>query len=120
MEFEFYTAGRIIYGRGAFDRIGALAADFGRKAFIVLGGEFLRSSGVVDRLAESLDAHQIGRAYHMVEGEPEVATIDEALEAARDAGCDVVIGLGGGSAIDTAKAVAGLLTNGGSALDYME
>ncbi|MCD6289889.1 MAG: iron-containing alcohol dehydrogenase [Anaerolineae bacterium] len=120
VKFEFYTAGRIIYGRGEFDRIGDLVAGFGHKAMIVLGGEFLRTSGIVDRLAENLDAHKVGRTYYLVKGEPQISTIDEALDEARSAGCDVVIGIGGGSAIDTAKAVAGLLTNGGSALDYME
>jgi alcohol dehydrogenase class IV len=53
-------------------------------------------------------------------GEPVVADVDGAVEAARAAGCDMAIGLGGGSAIDAAKAVAGLLGNGGSAVDYME
>ena len=55
-----------------------------------------------------------------VEGEPQISTVDVALSEARENGCDVVVGLGGGSAMDTAKAVAGLLTNGGEALDYME
>ncbi len=120
MKFEFYTAGRIIYGRGEFDRIGELAANFGRKAMVIRGGDYLRQAGVIDRLAAALDAHDIGRAYYVVKGEPQITTIDEAVEEARLAECDLVIGLGGGSALDTAKAVAGLLTNGGSALDYME
>jgi alcohol dehydrogenase class IV len=53
-------------------------------------------------------------------GEPYVAQIDEAVAEARQHHCDCVVGLGGGSAIDAAKAVAGLLTNGGSAVDFME
>ncbi|NOZ28374.1 MAG: iron-containing alcohol dehydrogenase [Chloroflexi bacterium] len=120
MKFEFYTANRIIYGRDEFDRIGEIAAGFGRKAMVVHGGEFLRTGKIIDRLAAHLDAHGIGRAYYRVKGEPQISTVDEALEEARSAGCDMVIGLGGGSVIDTAKATAGLLTNGGSALDYME
>ncbi|GAB4563685.1 MAG: iron-containing alcohol dehydrogenase [Anaerolineae bacterium] len=120
MKFEFYTAARIVYGRGELDRIGEIVASLGRKAMVIEGSRFLRRSGIIDRLAASLDAHKIARTYFLVTGEPQVADVDAALQEARDAGCDVVIGIGGGSAIDTAKAVAGLLTNGGSALDYME
>ncbi len=120
MKFEFYTAGRIIYGRGEFARIGELAAEFGRKVMIVIGGEYLRKVGLIDQLATNLDAFKIGRAYYTIEEEPDVTAVDEALHEAQLGECDVVIGLGGGSAMDTAKAVAGLLTNGGSALDYME
>ena len=54
------------------------------------------------------------------EGEPRVEQVDLIVQKARRAECEFVIGLGGGSAIDSAKAVAGLLTNGGSALDYLE
>jgi alcohol dehydrogenase class IV len=55
-----------------------------------------------------------------VSGEPDVAAVDAGARRARERGCDVVVGIGGGSAIDTAKAVAGLATNPGSALDYLE
>jgi alcohol dehydrogenase class IV len=67
-----------------------------------------------------LTAEGINSASWQQGGEPQVEDVDRALETARDAGCDFVIGLGGGSALDTAKAVAGLVTNGGSSLDYME
>ncbi|MCS7220997.1 MAG: iron-containing alcohol dehydrogenase [Anaerolineae bacterium] len=117
--FEFYTAGRIIYGRGEFARIGELTASLGHKAMVVMG-RHVRKTDLIDQLAALLDSYKIARAYYVVEGEPEISTVEEALHEARDGGCDMVIGLGGGSAIDTAKAVSGLLTNGGTALDYME
>jgi alcohol dehydrogenase class IV len=63
----------------------------------------------------SLRAHRFE-----VRGEPEIGDVDQGLKAARAARCDVIVGVGGGSAIDAAKAIAGLLTNGGACLDYME
>jgi alcohol dehydrogenase class IV len=53
-------------------------------------------------------------------GEPRVEDVEAALEVARAQQCDSLVALGGGSAIDAGKAVAGLLTNGGAVLDYME
>jgi alcohol dehydrogenase class IV len=59
-------------------------------------------------------------AFWIQAGEPTVDDVERAVVVARDAGCDLAIGLGGGSAIDVAKAAAGLLTNGGGPLDYLE
>lgn len=120
MKFEFSTAGVIIFGRGEFARCGALAASFGRKAMVIVGGDYLHHTPLIEQLASSLDAHKVSRAYATINREPDVAMVDEAVEEARLGNCDLVIGIGGGSAIDTAKAVAALLTNGGKALDYME
>jgi alcohol dehydrogenase class IV len=62
----------------------------------------------------------VSSAYWRQRGEPQVEHIEQALEIARRDKCDLVVGLGGGSAIDAAKAVAGLMANGGEPLDYME
>ena len=120
MSFEFCTSPRIVYGRGSFDQLGPMVAPMGKRAMVVRGGGHLDRSGVMDRLRRQFEVAGIGIAEHMVRGEPDVSTIDEALEVARSAGCELVVGLGGGSALDAAKAVAGLLTMGGEALDYME
>jgi alcohol dehydrogenase class IV len=118
--FEFAMLGRVVFGRGSFVRIGELTAKFGRVALVVTNAGRPGDGGVVDRLKSQLAASSV--TLHSVQqtGEPTVADVEQALVVARDAACDVVIGLGGGSAIDAAKAVAGLLTNGGSPLDYME
>ncbi len=75
---------------------------------------------LLQRLRTLLSTANIHAHFLRQSGEPTVADIDTALAAARDAHADLIIGLGGGSAIDAAKAVAGLLSNGGHALDYME
>src|SRR5690606_27884489 len=87
----------------------------GRRPMVIYNG-----SAMEPRLEEWLGMPlEPGRVWHQ-RGEPTVADVDAAVAAARSGGCDVVVGLGGGSAIDTAKAVAGRLTNGGAARDYME
>jgi alcohol dehydrogenase class IV len=53
-------------------------------------------------------------------GEPEIGTADHGARLCRESGCDVVVAIGGGSVLDTAKAAAALATNGGEALDYLE
>ncbi len=118
--FDFFCLGRIVFGRGTLDRIGPLSAGFGRHALVVTNAGRPGDGGVVDRLAGLLTAEGTAVTWCQQRGEPTVADIEHALLAARSAACDWVIGLGGGSAIDAAKAVAGLLTNPGSPLDYME
>jgi len=118
--FEFYCVGRIIFGRGQFARIGELAARFGRTALAVVNGCEPGDGNPADRLADLLAAAGARCVFLRQRGEPTVADVDRGAELARREGCEVIIGLGGGSAIDAAKAVAGVLTNGGAALDYME
>jgi alcohol dehydrogenase class IV len=67
-----------------------------------------------------LEAAGVAVQYALQRGEPTVADVEQLRQDAQSADCNLVIGLGGGSAIDAAKAVAGLLTNPGSPLDYME
>lgn len=114
--FEFATAARIVFGRGKLPEAGPAAAALGRKALLVTGcgGE------QVERLTKILAEHGVETARLPVCSEPDVPLVEEGLRLAREAGCDLVIGLGGGSALDACKAVAALLTNPGSPLDYLE
>jgi alcohol dehydrogenase class IV len=119
-QFEFYGVGRIVFGRGQVARLGELVAPLGRTALLVYNGDEPGGGGVVDRVSASLGEQGVEVTLVRQRGEPTVVDVDRALAAARAASCDFVVGLGGGSAIDAAKAVAGLLANGGEALDYME
>lgn len=116
MRFEFATAGRIVFGAGALAQAGNLIRPFGRQALIVTG----RDPGRAARLRELLSAAGVADTTFALAGEPATEDVERALAAARAAGADCVIGFGGGSAIDAAKAVAGLLTNGGALPDYLE
>lgn len=110
MNFEFATANRIVFGAGAVGQLGALAEGLGKRALLVSSGQYWVDS-------EQWTAYC---ALFSVNGEPTVDSIQEGVALARDERVDLVIGLGGGSALDTAKAVAALATNPGDVLDYLE
>ena len=117
--FEFCSVGRIFFGRGQFARIGQLAATLGRRALIVANG----SDALAHQLSEKLSQADVRSTLIRQKGEPTVDDIDRAMATARKENCDLMLGLGGGSALDAAKALAGLLTNAGedgSVLDYLE
>ena len=116
MNFEFVAPARILFGSGQFERLGELAAKLGKRALIVFNGSEALANTAKDRLA----ATGLNSTLFRQRGEPTVSDVDSATELARQEQVDLVVGLGGGSAIDAAKAVAALVGNGGSALDYME
>jgi len=120
MDFEFLTAHKIVFGRGALAKLPALCLPFGERLMIVAGGAISRT-GAVDALADKLmseDAECL--IYSCVSGEPTVESVDAAIEAGRKADVQAVIGIGGGSALDTAKATAAVIPNAGSVRDYLE
>src|SRR5947199_181812 len=116
MRFEFATAARIVFGPGSLADIGAIAREFGHHALIVTGRDAQRSQ----RLRDLLSAEEISTPVFAVTGEPMTDDVIRGTAHARAAGCDFVIGFGGGSALDAAKTIAALLTNGGDLLDYLE
>ncbi|AMV38734.1 iron-containing alcohol dehydrogenase [Planctomyces sp. SH-PL62] len=116
MSFEFATAGRIVFGWGAFDQVPALASTLGRTALLVLGREGRHGAALAGKLAEQGIR---SFAFH-VDGEPKVRTVETAVHLARAEGCDLVIAVGGGSVIDAGKATAGMATQAGGLLDHLE
>ena len=115
MNFEFATATRIIYGAGKIHEAGKLAKGFGTRALVVLG-KSARAIQRADPLFSGLTACGVDYTTFSVGGEPTVETI---MLGVRER-ADLVISLGGGSVIDTGKALAALMTNGGDVLDYLE
>ncbi|HLJ54936.1 MAG TPA: iron-containing alcohol dehydrogenase, partial [Chthonomonadaceae bacterium] len=95
---------------------GGLAAAMGTRALVVTGRSAVRAAPLtVLLLAAGVESTRVA-----AEGEPTVDAVRQAVETARAAACDLVIGFGGGSTIDLGKAVAALLGNGGDPLDYLE
>jgi alcohol dehydrogenase class IV len=116
MRFEFATATRIIFGLGTLGEVGSIAAAMGDRALLVTG----RSKERVKPLERILGSHGVAHAIFSVSGEPTITAVQEAIEVAKRERCGFVVGFGGGSTLDTAKAVAALITNGGELLDYLE
>jgi len=116
MRFEFATAARIVFGPGTLREVGPLAEEMGRRALVVTGRSTERAAPLLDLLT----ARGIEYRLFPVDGEPTVETVRRGVEVVRQAACDFLIGFGGGSALDTGKALAALLTNGGDPLDYLE
>lgn len=114
--FEFATAAQILFGEKVVDEVGPLAAGLGQKALVTVGSH----GPNLERLRGVLEKSGLPFELFDVHGEPSVAQIEEGLRFAKAAGCEVIIGFGGGSAVDTAKAIAALLTNPGDPLDYLE
>ncbi len=116
MRFEFATAERIFFGPGALGESGKMARALGKCALVVCGS----SSSRTQPLLSAMEAANLRSSCFETRGEPTIEHITNGVNLARESGCDVVIGFGGGSAIDSAKAIAGLVTNAGEILDYLE
>lgn len=120
MRYEFATAGRIIAGPGTAGELPELAATIGTRALLVLGHGAVARGGAAAALAARLGAAGLVAAELVAAGEPTIAEAEAGAALARAHSCDLVIGVGGGSVLDTAKAVAGLAANDGAALEYLE
>ncbi len=120
MRYEFATASQVVVGPGSSAELMDLAAAIGRRALLVLGRGATARGGPVAALAARLDERGLVGARYALGGEPDITAVEEAARLARESGCDMVIGVGGGSVLDGAKAAAGLAANAGGALDYME
>jgi alcohol dehydrogenase class IV len=116
MRFEFATATRILFGPGVVSEAAPAAAALGRRALVVAGRDLARASP----LLAGLNDRGLGIVTLSVTGEPTIDLVRAAVRRAREEACDLIVGLGGGSVLDTGKAVAALLTNTGDPLDYLE
>lgn len=111
--FTFGTANRIVFGAGRAAELPSLIQGWGRKALVCTGTR-------PERHHELIAALPMRAEVFRVAGEPTVQMARNAVEAATLQGADLVVAIGGGSAVDLGKAVAMLLGNGGDPLDYLE
>jgi alcohol dehydrogenase class IV len=116
LAFEFATAGRIVFGPGSRQAVGGLTSRLGKTVLCVTGGSD-RHSGWLTPLLEAA-----GLSVHgcRVPNEPTIGLVEAAVAQARTTGCDVILGVGGGSVLDAAKAIAALTVQPRSSLDYLE
>lgn len=117
MRFEFATAGRILFGPGTLGELRGTFAELAiRRVLLVHGANAERARPV----AELAAAAGVECVRYSVPGEPTTEMLAESVRLAREAESDGVIGFGGGSVIDAAKATAALATNPGEPMDYLE
>jgi len=116
ISFEFAGPQRIVFGEGTAGKTGELVQEWGQRALVVVGAGEMVVAPVLISLKAAGVSYETVRVVH----EPTLASVEAALEQARRLGAEMVLGVGGGSALDTAKAVAALLANPGELLDYLE
>ena len=120
MEFQYYLPVNLMFGRGKVSEVGKAAAKYGKRALIVTGGSSSKRSGLLDRVRTYLEASGVySVVFDKVTQNPLTSTAEIGAGIAKDHGCNSVIGLGGGSIMDCAKAIAFLAVNDGDINDYI-
>jgi alcohol dehydrogenase class IV len=119
--FSFTGAKRIIFGNGSFDMLGDHIRDMKASRPLVVLDRNLSKTGLKERIADICGKNGVKATIFdkQVEAEPRLEAADDGAKAARKGKCDMVVGIGGGSAMDVAKAIAVLAANNGSAVDYL-
>ena len=117
--WNFNTAGQLVFGRNAVDQIGDRVRQMGARRVLLVTDQTLLDAGLVDRVSAPLRAADVTvEVFAGGSPEPPLHAVNEAIAAARDCGAEVLLGLGGGSNMDIAKAAAVVLTHGGAVKDY--
>jgi alcohol dehydrogenase class IV len=115
--FRFSPFGSIVFGHGVVAEVGKHVKNYGGKKVLVCTDKGIVKVGLLEKVTDSLDAYGIEyTVFDDIEPNPSVETVYKAVELCKD--CDMVIGFGGGSSIDTAKTSAMMVTNGGKIEQY--
>jgi alcohol dehydrogenase class IV len=116
----FQAATRVIFGPGAVTNLGALARELGLRSCLVVTDAGVMGAGIAPRVVDVLGGMGVETAiFDTVEPNPSMETVEKAFDLYRNAGCEGVVAVGGGSPIDAAKAVAVLATNPGELPAYV-
>ena len=117
--FDHQPRTRIVFGDGSVSHIGELARDIGAKRVLVVTDAGIVQAGHIARALSALN--EVGlqaSVFDRVKENPDTRVVDDCVAAAREFQADFLIGLGGGSSMDTAKGCNFILTNGGRMADY--
>lgn len=120
MQFSLARLPRIEFGAGSIAKLPHILAQYGKSVLIVTGAHSFLASPAWAALQERLKEAGIAWDLVQVPGEPSPSLVDETVRSCQDRHFDAVLGIGGGSALDAAKAIAGLLRLGNSVLDHLE
>ncbi len=106
-DFRYYAPTEVVFGKGAEEKTGFYAAKYGKKVLLVYGEGSVVKSGLLDRVKDSLETEGLSVClYGGAHPNPALSHAEEGVKAALDFGADLIIGIGGGSSIDTGKAIA--------------
>lgn len=122
MNFNYYTPTKVIFGKGTLDQVGQQVKDFGgKKVLIHYGGGSVKRSGVLGRVKASLDQAGIGwTELGGVVPNPRLGLVRQGIELCRKEGVDFLLPVGGGSVIDSAKAIGYGVANDGDVWDFYD
>lgn len=118
--FAFHVKTRVLYGAGQLAELGEHLDSMSARRWLVVTDKVLAGLGFVDKVKAGFESGEgaVAAVFDGVEPNSETAQVEAGARVGKDAGCDGVIGLGGGSALDTAKAIAILLAHEGALLDF--
>lgn len=120
MDFHYQLPVNLLFGRGQIGQVGEQAAVYGKKALVVTGRHSTKKTGLLERTTDLLKKAGVAAVlFDQVEQNPLTTTAYAGAELARSSGCDVVVGIGGGSVMDAAKAIAFIALNDGNISDYI-
>ncbi len=115
-----FLAPPVVFGVKSAENIGEHITRLGARHVLVVSDRGLEKAGLVDQLCGWIRKANVAiRPYLDIEPEPSIHSVRACVDFARQAGCDLVVGMGGGSAMDSAKVVAAMLGNDGDIMDYL-
>lgn len=119
--YSFTTAAELIYGRGCVERLGEEVKKLGDKILLITGHSSLKKAGILSTIEKIFAKAGVEYViYNRVSPEPELELVAEALQIIQREKCEVVVGIGGGSALDVAKAAAGLTNSPHSVYEHFK
>jgi alcohol dehydrogenase class IV len=118
--FSFTAMPRLLFGPGQIRALGSHVAGFGRSVLLVTGANSLQRSGQLDTVTTDLTSRSLRVRHCQIAGEPSPDVVDTVVAAFSHEPPDVVVAIGGGSVIDTGKAIAAMLEEDGSVADFLE
>lgn len=115
VKVEFATASQVIFGNGSIEKVPGIIQEKGRRILLVTGENVNRANSLIKILPPEIEI-----TFFQVITEPSIQVINDGVKITRENKCEVIVGFGGGSVIDAAKAIAALVLNGGDLMDYLE
>jgi alcohol dehydrogenase class IV len=118
--FNFSRIPKIIFGPGKLKELFQIISKFGNKVLIVTGSHSLQNSGIWVKIESMSEEHGLILSHLAVSGEPSPEIVDDAVKEFKAQNLDLIVGIGGGSVIDTGKAISAMIKKNGSVKEYLE